>query len=350
MTYPDGFAVQYNYDAHGRATQINKVDSGAPVWTWTQADAAGRITNEAFGNGVLTAREFSDAQDGVLSNIATTTPSGAVPQGIVQSLSYTYDTRRNLTARADARPGNQHYEAFCYDDLNRLTDGSVDSAVTCGNGSLYRYKYEADGNITSSLELGAYTYASTRPHAVSSAGSNSYRYDARGDQIVRPLPTATGAPHRTVIYTNFHKPMAYLGGLVTTGTGSKGARCSAASQSSGGCLCTWVEGERICSEDATTFDYDADQNRTRKRSAREDTIYVSGIYQRTKTSDPNKTEQKYMISSPERVVAVVTRTRPNGNTLDTTKYVHVDHAGSIDALTDEAGVVVERHHQRRGPR
>ena len=45
------------------------------------------------------------------------------------------------------------------------------------------------------------------------------------------------------------------------------------------------------------------------------------------------TEQRFYIHSPERVVAVVTR----GDNASSTRYVHVDHLGSVDVLSDEKG-------------
>ncbi|WP_275936164.1 RHS repeat domain-containing protein, partial [Sorangium cellulosum] len=61
-------------------------------------------------------------------------------------------------------------------------------------------------------------------------------------------------------------------------------------------------------------------------------------------------EHRYHVHSPERVVAIVTR----GGADDGTRYVHVDHLGSVDALTDEDGDVIERRSydpfgQRRNP-
>jgi hypothetical protein len=62
------------------------------------------------------------------------------------------------------------------------------------------------------------------------------------------------------------------------------------------------------------------------------------------------TAHRYYVYSPERVVAIVTR----GGAQAGTRYMHVDHLGSVDALTDEGGAVVERRSydpfgQRRNP-
>uniref|UniRef100_UPI000A888BFF RHS repeat domain-containing protein n=1 Tax=Aeromonas sp. EERV15 TaxID=1833892 RepID=UPI000A888BFF len=74
------------------------------------------------------------------------------------------------------------------------------------------------------------------------------------------------------------------------------------------------------------------------------------LYERVTEAASGTVEHRYHVHSPERVVAIVTR----GGSDDGTRYVHVDHLGSIDALTDEDGDVIERRSydpfgQRRNP-
>src|SRR5262249_44759486 len=59
---------------------------------------------------------------------------------------------------------------------------------------------------------------------------------------------------------------------------------------------------------------------------------------------------QFYVHAPERVVAVVTR----GGTHPGTLYVHVDHLGSVESLTNENGTAVEKRSydafgQRRNP-
>jgi YD repeat-containing protein len=100
------------------------------------------------------------------------------------------------------------------------------------------------------------------------------------------------------------------------------------------------------------FRYDALHRlkRVRKTTPKEETLYVEGLYERVTQMASAQTEHRYFIHAPERVVAVVTRGGKEPGTL----YVHTDHLGSVDALTNEKGTVVERRSydafgQRRNP-
>ncbi|WP_441289865.1 RHS repeat domain-containing protein [Sorangium sp. KYC3313] len=103
---------------------------------------------------------------------------------------------------------------------------------------------------------------------------------------------------------------------------------------------------------ATTirFGYGGDQQRIRKTTPEKETLYFGDLYERVTDAASGAVEHRYHVHSPERVVAIVTR----GGSDDRTRYVHVDHLGSIDALTDEDGDVIERRSydpfgQRRNP-
>ncbi|WP_236644811.1 RHS repeat-associated core domain-containing protein [Sorangium cellulosum] len=79
-------------------------------------------------------------------------------------------------------------------------------------------------------------------------------------------------------------------------------------------------------------------------------IYFGDLVERVTDAATGRAEHHYYVRSPERVVAIVTR----GGSEPGTRYVHVDHLGSVDALTDEDGDVIERRSydpfgQRRSP-
>jgi RHS repeat-associated protein len=100
-----------------------------------------------------------------------------------------------------------------------------------------------------------------------------------------------------------------------------------------------------------TFGYDGDQKRVRKTTPDKETLYFGELYERvTAKKGAAKTEHRYYVSSPERVVAVVTR----GGDTPGIRYVHADNLGSVEKLTDEKGAVVEQrsydaYGQRRNP-
>ncbi|MGK3998679.1 RHS repeat domain-containing protein [Sorangium sp. So ce1024] len=172
-----------------------------------------------------------------------------------------------------------------------------------------RYDYHANGNLAFKSDIGALSYDDPlHPHAVTGAGTGSFAYDAVGNQIARPGGT-------TVRYTPFDLPERI----------TQGAR-------------------------TVTFDYDGDQQRIRKTTPEKETIYFGDLYERVTNAASGAVEHRYHVHSPERVVAIVTR----GGSDDGTRYVHVDHLGSVDTLNDEDGDVIERRSydpfgQRRNP-
>jgi RHS repeat-associated protein len=99
-----------------------------------------------------------------------------------------------------------------------------------------------------------------------------------------------------------------------------------------------------------TFDYDGDEQRIRKTTPEQETLYFGHLYERVTDLMSGEAEHRYYVHSPERVIAIVTR----GGTDPGTRYVHGDHLGSINVLTREDGTVKERRSydpfgQRRNP-
>ncbi|MBK8256450.1 MAG: hypothetical protein IPK82_27755 [Polyangiaceae bacterium] len=98
-----------------------------------------------------------------------------------------------------------------------------------------------------------------------------------------------------------------------------------------------------------SFGHDGDQKRVHKTTATHETLYFADLYERVKDA-ANAITERFYVYSPERVIAIVTR---GGNQPGTT-YVHADHLGSVDVLTDADGKVTERRSydafgQRRNP-
>ncbi|XXT21852.1 RHS repeat-associated core domain-containing protein [Sorangium sp. So ce429] len=196
-----------------------------------------------------------------------------------------------------------------YDPLQRLTCAYFSDVESATAPCALRYDHDPNGNLTFTSDAGALSYDDPlHPHAVTGAGADSFGYDAVGNQIARPGGVA-------VSYTPFDLPA----------TITRGAS-------------------------AVSFAYDGDQQRIRKTTPDEETLYFGDLYERVTDVATGTVEHRYNVHSPERVVAIVTR----GGAEPGTRYVHVDHLGSVDALTGEDGEVVERRSydpfgQRRDP-
>jgi YD repeat-containing protein len=201
-------------------------DDTTTYWHLTDVDDAGRFREEVFGNDVLTERSyFSDKQR--LKSI--TTQRGAT---LVQSLAYEYDARLSLKSRTDALQPQHPTERFRYDALDRVGCAyfSVNEDFFAPCASIYGYA--PNGNLTFKSDVGVFSYTDpAHPHAVTSAGGESYGYDAVGDWVTRPGGV-------TVSYTPFDLPKQIKQGA-----------------------------------SATSFGYDGDQRRIRKTTPTEETLY-----------------------------------------------------------------------------
>jgi len=301
VTYPKtGYKMRNVYDNYGHLWQVLDV-TGNPSLVWQIGpgglDAHGRVSYEQFGNGVEGRRNYNH-ETGDLDGIRTTGP-----QGGVQNLDYVFDAIGNLKSRADNVMGFS--ESFTYDNLNRLTAVAGPSSKTIqydglGSGSI--------GNITYKSDVGIYAYplpGGVRPHAVASitdlGGSvSNFSYDANGN-----LLSGMG---RTVTYTSFNKPASV----------------------------------RNASGQTSYFTYDANDNRIRKATPTTTTLYVGKLYEKT-IRNGTTIEHKHYVYAGKMLVAMHTE-QSGGGTVSAprTQYVHSDHLGSVNVITDESGNVVER--------
>jgi RHS repeat-associated protein len=308
VTYPSGLGVTYSYNAIGYLTSISDSATTNAYWTANAYDAEAHLTQQTFGNSVVTNKVYN-ANTGRISTIQAGTGNA------VQNLSFTFNTLGNLTQRVDVV--TQTTDDLSYDDLNRLTQ------VITSNPSLplnvtKTVTYNAIGNITTKSDVGTYTYDPARVHAVASIAPSgtgtvtaSYTYDGNGNML-----TGRG---RTVTWTSFD-----MVSQITQGTNS------------------------------VSFTYDSDHARLKQLSSDGSTKYylndsISGIMaEKIVGASQSVTWNNYIMLGGEMVALKVT-----GATTQT-RYFHKDHLGSIVALTDESGAVVERDSfdawgQRRTP-
>ena len=170
--------------------------------------------------------------------------------------------------------------------------------------------FEADsaqgvGNMMNKSDVGASDYVygagSAGPHAVTSAGGHTYAYDASGNMV-------SGAG-RTLTWTSFQKPSTIAKGS-TTGT----------------------------------FGYDPERKRVRqvkvKGSVTETITYVGSMYEQVSKTGVATEHVHYIFAGGLRI-AVETASEAAGSSAEL-RYLHQDHLGSVDVVTNESGAVVER--------
>ena len=314
ITYPSStgtrLTVKYGYQ-NGFVKDVRNLATNGVIWQANGQDARGHVTQEQYGNGQVTNLGF-DQTNGRLYTIQTGTAGATATQNLV----YTWDFVGNLSARRD---NNQNItEGFVYDALNRVT------SIQRESGALTTMAYDDIGNITNKSNVGSYTYTgaqsgcnytglTSQPHAVRAVTNNTYYcYDANGNMVSRWGATVTWSTY------NYPTTITQWGG------------------------------------NTSTFYYGADRNRYRQVSVdggvTEDRITVAGgAFE--KLTRGSVTEYRHFVQIAGKAVAIIKRSTQAGN--DDTFYLHEDHLGSTDVITNAAGTVVVRASfdawgQRRG--
>lgn len=313
QTYPSGLVVKYVYTSLGYLSEVRNNISNALYWKANTRDAESHLTQQTYGNGVVTQQVF-DPATGRMTN------SYAGAGNSVQNLSFTYDARGNMLTRSD---GNQNLaETFLYDSLNRLTSNTVNST---GAGLVTQtYSYDSIGNITSRSDMGTYTYGvGAGPHAVTQiaqadGSTRQYNYDKNGNLVQEVQRDAAGnivaSMGRTEAYSSFNMPTTLANANATL-----------------------------------TFVYGPDHQRIKQIASNgTTTIYLhpdneGGLSFEKDIKPNNGFEYRNFITAGSGVVAMVKQVG-TGTTISATSslYMHRDQLGSTTVVTDESGAVVER--------
>jgi RHS repeat-associated protein len=285
--------VTYTYDG----PQLKSVQEGATTYvTYAGWNALGQPATSTFGNGVVTTHTYANTANATCTQqtfrlCTLKTQKGATP--LYQDLQYHYENNGNVDILYDnavaAHAGDQN---FVYDDLDRLTLANGPYGASGVNATL-SYAYDEIGNLTlnSQLSASAYVYpasgaSSVRPHAVTTAGVNSYTYDANGNML-------TGAG-RTYTWNQENKP------LTVTQSGT-----------------------------TTTFVYDGDGGRVKKIVSTTTTRYISKLYE-----CDNANCSRFIWAGSTRIATIAVNT-------GTIQYWHGDHLGSSSVITDSTGAKVQ---------
>lgn len=316
VTYPGG-SETFSYDSYARLTSkvitIEGVDyttgfgydsySRQETTTYPSGFAVKNVFN-SYGylaevrrndNNALIWKELSVNSFGQITqyqygNNLTTTRSydnygilTGIQTGSVQNMGFSFNaTTGNLTSRTD----NLHSltETFTYDDLNRLAGVSGPASLTM--------TYADNGNINTKTSIGTYSYGGSKPHAVIG--------------VTNPDGVISDVTQR-VTYNSFGKADSVIQANLTY------------------TLAYGVDNQRTISK---LFDGGVLQKTVH---------YVSGYEKEIKPG--NQVRQLHYIAGGDGLVAIFVR----NNSLDTMYYIHTDHLGSINVITNQAGTVVKNY-------
>ena len=193
MTYPDGETVTNQYNSNMLLENVAGAETYASAFSY---DSANRLEALTIGTSLGQRYYYKDwnVQGGGRLDM-TVTGTGAWTEAsktfatTLLKNSYSYDSVGNITNINDSIWGET--QTFGYDSLYRLT-----SASATGGQANYNETYQYDaatGNLVNKngLVLNYPSPNGARPHAVTSAGSNTYGYDANGNQITRTIAGQT---------------------------------------------------------------------------------------------------------------------------------------------------------------
>lgn len=306
VTYPGDveFRIENVYDpASGVLREIKSAPTGQQTsttsyWKLDDLDEFGQAKSESLGNGLVTTRTYHDFT-GLPKTVITRAPSKTP----VQDVTYAFHDTRNLKSVVDA---NGLSRTYTYDEFGRVDH------VLDGTTLLADFEYTTFGSIHVNAKGWTYSYDSSSPHSVDeieddSSNRSSFYYNDNGTLRHR----SEGAlPELNVEYTDFQKPRRI-----------------------------WNGDEQL----ATTYDYDADENKVAKRTPTTTTIFFGKLYYREEDASGQRVHH-YLVSNGKSVVAEVVGTAPSGGGAEqrVTHYLHSDRLGSIQVVTDKNGGVVER--------
>ena len=277
--YPDG-------DSIGSAANPMRYDSAGRLTTIpgivdrVEYRATGELATQHNANGTVITRKYTKHR-GWLKSIDTMLGNSS----LLHRLTYTYDDVGQIRSITNSKTDlSWTYE---YDSIRRLTK-AAHSGINADIGyAADTIGYTDDGNIKTRTNgpLSSYTYGPAggkQPHAVTttqgSGGTLSYEYDANGN--------------------------------MTSGAGR---------------TLTWDGNNRLAAVNDSTFVYNGDGTRFSKTEGGIQTVYL-GDYEHT-----GDVVTKYIT-----LAGTLVAKRIN----DETQWLHTNHLGSTEAITDASGSII----------
>ncbi|WP_144394246.1 RHS repeat-associated core domain-containing protein [Pleionea sediminis] len=334
MKYPNGLTVEYNYNERGYLETTKNPVSGYEYSQLLEMDSSGNWIAANIANGHAGIDRTFFAENGQMAS--TTLVRGSIDS---QQVTYEYDRYSNLTAMEMTNPylsmSDVSREIYTFDDLDRIKSSTL--FINGVQNTPVTYDYDASGNLKrksdfSANSTSAYTYNGVNversnsnnwagPNAVrsiklSNGTTRQYRYDKAGNLETDGL--------RTITYNAFNKPTQ-----IQTFNGRINPKLDA--QNTG--------------NNNSQFFYDAGQMRYKQVANKNGeivtTIYVGKLYEKitTRSGSTTKVQHKTYLGD----TAVLTEEVTSSGTSNKIGFFHRDRLGSMIAVVNNSGRVVEGH-------
>jgi YD repeat-containing protein len=318
LTYPSGRTIDYAYDNLDRIAAVT--DANAPVATY-QYVGADRVTRQTYGNGADTRYTYDGVQgvpnppldSGVKRVVRSTHAKGG---SIIDDRAYTWDAMYNKTERRDLRAGGPRLRhAYSYDHAYRMTQGRVEDG---GGIPIRQSDYTLDG-VGNRQQISGFG-GQTGPYAMDPASPPA---DFQMNQY-----TMTPRDNRT------YDDNGSLAGAVS------GPFTTVCAYDYANRLVSW---ENTFTGDRVDFSYDTSGRRISKVVMPGGCCPLESRYRYGMSAevieeqDPNAgILRTYVYGSRANEIVCVEQ----GGTI---VYHHADDQGSVMALSDPNGAVVERY-------
>lgn len=182
ITYPSGRQVKEKYDLRGRINNIVSSTDTIAKYTYFPTDY---VASRTYGNGDITTFSYDAA-----NRIASINSINSIQP--ILSLHYSYDNSGNILSRIDSlRPDRS--ETYSYDVLNRLTEfrrGVANNSGVISNPlKLVQYTLDALGNrlgLRTSSSVGSddvVNYSHNNMNAYTTVGNETMQYDGNGNML-----------------------------------------------------------------------------------------------------------------------------------------------------------------------
>jgi RHS repeat-associated protein len=288
------FELRYVYGAHGQLTDIQDAASGLAYWTRLADDPSEQFGTERLGNQLTRERREDPQLPNHLRRLRITHPNGKP----VEEIDYHTDVIGNV--RTLDRLATSAHETFAYDSLDRLAHWTLNGAT---RDITYHYAKSTslESQIAASPASGTTrTFATGGTlHAVTSNQVGSFGYDASGNRIAAP---ALGA----IQYSSADLPVQInMGGQ------------------------------------PRTYRYDGDGERIAEERAGERRVTLERLFDLEEHAGNVEVRDTLLLG--DRALAQVAFSHDaSGSWTKRVYYLHTDDIGSVIAVTDETGAVVDR--------
>ena len=332
-TYPTGLTVRSDYNARGYLESLTDTASNSMLERYRAMNAYGQVTRETYANGVSTARAF-DPNSGRLTGIDTVKDSTKL-----QDTDYAWQSNGILKSRISHRGGmSARSETFTYDALDRLRSAVTDLTGKAGARTL-SMTYDRLGNLKSksssvSEDTGASGYAYgngasgqpalTELASVSIGGvSHTLTHDSWG-RVTQYDRSGTTTEDRYIGWNARHLPTT-----VTVGDSLADTTPKAKDEFLYG-----PDGQRYYKK--STWEVPGADAMTAATYPEEHTYYAGTHREVVRVGDT--TNASIATSAVSATVLHVRTTPVTGLPTTAFEYLHRDHLGSVESVTDAVGL------------